>query len=284
MFPPDPPRRTGPLVFALGISLLVHGLILFLAPRTPLDAGRPAPTLQARLEARQAREPTAASAPPPASAAPHPPKPAPTQTARAERRPPVLTAQAPSSARALAASPTWSIAQKQEMDRFLDDLATDARRAPSLAERSLAMAREIGREQARRNDDAYDLVERRPNSPEIDPLSLEMYMESLIRKLNKAAGFVRNDPRTRGVQTASVLVRIAPDGSLESFKVLRVADQQSEIEFTHAVVRQASPFAAFPPDIQRSARSLAMLICIRPPSLSGGAFGFTRMTEGRGCG
>ncbi|HNC80757.1 MAG TPA: hypothetical protein PLP92_14595, partial [Rhodocyclaceae bacterium] len=62
MFPPDPPRRTGPLVFALGISLLVHGLILFLAPRTPLDAGRPAPTLQARLEARQAREPTAASA------------------------------------------------------------------------------------------------------------------------------------------------------------------------------------------------------------------------------
>lgn len=283
MFPPDPPRRRGPLLFALGVSLLVHGLILFFAPKTPPNDGPPAPALQARLAQAPSAAVPPATAPTPAQAI-RPPKPVKTPSAPAARHPPVLTAKAPTAPRAPASAPTWSIAQKQEMDRFLDELATDARRAPSLADRALAQAREIGREQARRNDDAYDLVERRPNSPEIDPLSLEMYLESLIRKLNKAAGFVRNDPRTRGVQTASVLVRIAPDGSLESFKVLRVADQQSEIDFTQAVVRQAAPFAAFPPDIQRSARSLAMLICIRPPSLSGGAFGFTRMTEGRGCG
>jgi hypothetical protein len=145
------------------------------------------------------------------------------------------------------------------------------------------MARDIGRQQERHGNDDIDVVERKPDSPDIDTLSLDLYLDSLVKKLNRGAAFVKNDPRTRGIQTASVLVRIAPDGSLASFRVLRAGDQQQEIDFTRAVVQQAAPFAAFPPDIKRSANSLAMLICILPPKSEGGAFGFTRMSSGHAC-
>jgi hypothetical protein len=72
-----------------------------------------------------------------------------------EPRPRILTARkdvAPTLRQAEAA-PKWSVAQKQEMDNFLNDLATEAkaRPKPDLAERSMAMAREIARESGRDN-------------------------------------------------------------------------------------------------------------------------------------
>jgi hypothetical protein len=65
--------------------------------------------------------------------------------------------------------------------------------------------------------------------------------------------------------------------------VLNVGDQQEEIAFVRSVVERAIPFAHFPPDIDRAARSLGVTICIHPGSSGGGGFGFTRLADGRGC-
>jgi hypothetical protein len=181
------------------------------------------------------------------------------------------------------ATPKWSVAEKEEMNNFLRELEGPARRTPDLAQRSLAMARDIGRQQAMTEKDGSEVLERLPNSPPVNPFSLEMYLDALVKKLNRSAGFVRNDPRSKGVKNASVEVRLNPDGTLKSFKVLNAADQQEEIAFVKSVVEQSIPFAPFPSDIGRSAKSLAMVICIIPGSAGGGGFGFTRNPGGRGC-
>jgi len=110
-----------------------------------------------------------------------------------------------------------------------------------------------------------------------------MYVDGLVRRLNRSAGFVRNDPRSKGVRQASVQFRLNPDGSLKSFSVLNMGDQAEEIAFIKSVVERSIPFAPFPADLNRSARSLAMTICIVPGSAGGGGFGFTRNANGRGC-
>ena len=83
------------------------------------------------------------------------------------------------------------------------------------------------------------------------------------------------------MRLAAVHFRINPDGSLKTFKVLNAGDQQEEIAFIKSVVERAVPFAAFPPDIARSARSLGMTICIQPGD--GGGFGFSRVADGSSC-
>jgi hypothetical protein len=110
-----------------------------------------------------------------------------------------------------------------------------------------------------------------------------MYLDSLVRKLNRSAGFVRNDPRGRGLKVAAVEIRLNPNGSLKSFKVLNAADQQDQIAFVRSVVEQSVPFSPFPADIGKSAKSLAMVICIMPANAGGGGFGFTRNPGARGC-
>ncbi|HQD16851.1 MAG TPA: hypothetical protein PLY54_15500, partial [Ottowia sp.] len=105
----------------------------------------------------------------------------------------------------------------------------------------------------------------------------------LVKKLNRSASFVKNDPRARGMHSAAVEVRLNPDGSLKSFKVINAGDQQEEIAFVKSVVERAVPFAAFPPDIGKSARSLALMICIQPTGLGGDGFGFTRRPDGSRC-
>jgi hypothetical protein len=293
MFAPQPSSHR--LTLALAASLLIHGLLLLIHIRQPEPTATP-PRLEARLAPRATARPDAAPPPPPPKAARTEPRPRP-KAGNTPPAPRILTARKPDPAvaRPAESTPKWSVAQKEEMDRFLDDLATEARARPApqpqakpdLAERALGMAREMARDSARqgsrrRADDPLDLVERIPDSPPIDPLSLEFYLDSLVKKLNRSAGFVKNDPRARGLQPASVEVRLNPDGSLKSFVVVRSGDQHEEIGFVRSVVNQAAPFAAFPPDIARSARSLALMICIQPPSLGGGGFGFTRKS-GSGC-
>lgn len=289
-------RSSRALQLAIATSLLVHGLLLLVKLNPPAqEDSRP------RLEARLSPPPA-----PRSELRPAPKEPIKTAEARprkaeqarkpkaAESRPRILTARK-SDAPAVASTeptPTWSVAQKEEMDNFLNDLARDAKKPapppPTLAERSLAMAREIGREQTRESrgrspSNLEDLVERIPNSPPVDPFSLEFYMDALVKKLNRSASFVKNDPRTRGIRNASVEVRLNPDGSLKSFKIVNAGDQQDEIAFVKSVVERAVPFSAFPPDIVKSAKSLALMICIQPPSLGGGSFGFTRRGDGSGC-
>jgi len=135
---------------------------------------------------------------------------------------------------AVAAEPKkWTAAEREEMNRFLGELSGPARSTepPTPTQRSLAMAREYGREQAGQEDTGTALLERHPNTPPPDPLSFDLYMDGLIRRLNRSASFVRNDPRSKGVQKAAVPFRINPDGSLKSFKVLNEGDQAEEIAF-----------------------------------------------------
>jgi hypothetical protein len=179
--------------------------------------------------------------------------------------------------------PQWSTAEKAEMNKFLDELASPAHAPPTLAQRSMAMARNMAQQEVGDSEAAMEVIERLPNSPPVDPFGLEMYMDALVKKLNRSAAYVKNDPRSKGLNVAVVQVKLKPDGRLLSFRVLNMADQQDEIAFIKQVVEQAVPFAAFPSDIQRSAKSLSMLICIQPARAGGGGFGFTRNADGRGC-
>lgn len=291
MLHPSPAPRSRTLAAALALSLVFH-LALMLLDLAPPEAPARSTTLQARLAPRPVAPPQdtrppavrpAAPKPRPAEARPRKPAPA---------APRILTARKPSDRQLTVphSTPTWSVAQKQEMNDFLDELASEARNkpAPDLAERSLAMAREAGRQPAREGSrspqhDPAQLVERIAGSPPIDPFSLDFYLDSLLKKLNRSAAFVKNDPRSRGVQAAAIEVRINPDGSLKSFTVTRAGDQQAEIAFVRSVVERAVPFSAFPPDIVRSARSLGLMICIQPTGSGNGGFGFTRRPEGSGC-
>lgn len=190
---------------------------------------------------------------------------------------------ADSPAPAVTDSSRWFKAQKPDMNRFLEDLAAENRTAPSsrLAQSALAMARGQGRQQARQDEEGTAMLERLPNTPPPAPFSLDFYVDGVVKRLNRSAAFVRNDPRSKGVRMASVHFRISPDGSLKSFAVLNAGDQQDEIAFIKSVVERAIPFAAFPPDIARAARSLGITICISPEV--GGGFGFARMADDRPC-
>ncbi|HJV94257.1 MAG TPA: hypothetical protein VJ572_12295 [Azonexus sp.] len=269
-FPESPAQRRA-LAWALAVSLALHGLAL-LAPTRDPAASQPATSrLEASLGPRlEVAEPAPARAPKKASG-----------KAAKPTRSRILSVDK-SKAPAVAAARQWSAAEKAEMDNFLDELAGQAKAVPkpTLAQRSLAMAREQGRQMAQRDEEGSTTLERRPNGPPVDPFSLEAYLDGLVKRLNRSAAFVRNDPRSKGVRPAAVQFRLNPDGSLKSFVVLNAGDQADEIAFIKSVVERAVPFSPFPPDIDRAARSLGVVICIEPGSGSG--FGFSR-TTGRGC-
>ena len=263
-------KRRAPL-WAIAVSVVIHGLV-FLIPRSDPPNGSNLPRLEATLAPRAPK----AQPEPPSRETP------PSQPTRAAKKSPTRPRMMSVDK---ASRPTWSVAQKKEMNDFLDELATEARTEPkpTLAQRSLAMARETARQMAQQEAADSATLEMRPNAPPADPFSLEMYVDGLVRRLNRSAGFVRNDPRSKGVRQASVQFRLNPDGSLKSFSVLNMGDQAEEIAFIKSVVERSIPFAPFPADLNRSARSLAMTICIVPGSAGGGGFGFTRNANGRGC-
>lgn len=258
------------LHIALALSLLLHGLLLFFPLRSP-----PGPEAAAtRFEARLAQP----VAPPPP--APAPANQGPTKQKSSKR---VLAVDKAKPASKNIAPPAWSAKEKAEMNHFLDELSAQAKSAPPLAQRSLAMARHQAQAMARQDEAGNETMERVPNGPPADPFSLEMYLDAVVKKLNRSAAFVRNDPRSRGMHSALVRVRLNPNGSLRSFDIINAADQKDEIAFVRSVVEQAIPFAAFPADLRQSALSLGMLICIRPSMMGDGGFGFSRDRDGRGC-
>jgi hypothetical protein len=260
------------LNWAIAVSLAIHLLILFMPRHDP--SGNPAAS--SRLEARLA------PAKQQVAERPVPAKQTPGKVAKVAPRTRLLTAE---KSRGPVVAPQWTAAQKAEMDGFLNELADQARTTPkpTLAQRSMAMAREQGRQMAAQDEAGEAMLERRPNGPPANPFSLEMYMDGLVRRLNRSAGFVRNDPRSKGVRPASVQFRLNPDGSLKSFVVLNAGDQADEIAFIRSVIERSVPFSPFPPDIDKAARSLGVTICIRPGggSDSDSGLGFTRMNGGR---
>ena len=206
------------LRLALLLSLLVHGAILLIPVESPRVDERAATRLEATLAQKVPMPPT-----PVVQAVP----PAPAKSAKPQPQRKVLAMDKAQGRAVPPATPKWSVAEKEEMNNFLRELEGPARRAPDLAQRSLAMARDIGRQQAMTEKDGSEVLERLPNSPPVNPFSLEMYLDALVKKLNRSAGFVRNDPRSKGVKNASVEVRLNPDGTLKSFKVLNAADLMS---------------------------------------------------------
>ena len=274
---PNRDAARNPLLVAYACSVALHAAILFIHREEPPRLAA-APPLSATLVPRaQSRPEPQRPVPVPETRAQPAAKPA----AKPPARPRILAADK-GKGPAIPAERKWTAAEKQEMDRFLEELGGPARPAqpPSLAQRSLAMAREYGRQQARQEDAGTAVLERRPDSPPPDPFSLDLYMDGLIRRLNKSATFVKNDPRAKGVQKAAVQFRLNPDGSLKSFTVLNEGDQAGEIAYIRAIVERAAPFSPFPPDIDRAAKSLGVTICIQPASSFGG-FGFARMEGNR---
>lgn len=256
---------------ALAVSLVIHGLLLLLPQAAPPSAQSAATPLQASLSPRHAdavsnKETVAAHKPGIKAGKPS--------------NKAVINMDRPGDTRSQRA-PTFNIAQKAEMDDFLNELADEARRKPppTLAQRALAMAREAGREMARADESGEAMLELRPNAQQPNPFSLDFYLEGLLRRLNRSANFVNNERRHKGIHTASVQFRLNPDGSLKSFVVLNAADQADEIAYIKAVVERSVPFSPFPPDIDKAARSLGVTICIRPGSNH--EPGFSRMQGGR---
>ena len=273
-FPENPLERRA-LAVAVAVSLAIHGLLLFVNNQKPKQ-GSPLP----RIEASLARKPMPVEVP--AVQPAEPPKKQAKTPNKQQARPRVMAIQQPSRS-TVQSAPKWTVAEKAEMNDFLNELASEAKAKPkpTLAQRSLAMAREEARQTARQEKSELLTLERRPNSPEPDPFSLELYFEGLLKNLNRSSAYVKNDPRSRGVRTAAVQFRINPDGTLKSFVVLNAADQSEEIAFIKAVVDRAAPFSPFPPDLNRSAKSMAVRICILPSR--GGGFGFSRAGDGQGC-
>lgn len=259
------PRQQRAFYLALLASCTLHLSFLFIAEREhPAGGERPPSRLEARLPPRVATAEPAPSgaAPPPAAAGP----------AKAGSRSRILsTAKSP--------VPTWSAAEKAEMDSFLDELEKAPK--PTLAQRSLAMAREQQRAMAAREEAAEALLELRPNAPPVSPFSLDAYLDGMVRRMNRSAAYVQRAARNPGLRPAAVQFRLNPDGSLKSFVVLNAGDQAEEIAFIKAVVERSIPFSPFPPDIDRAARSLGITICIRPGSSGEDGIGFTRISGGR---
>lgn len=263
----DRSREQRALLLAFAVSCAIH-LAVLLVPR---DERTGDPNAVSRLEARLA--PSRKTVEPVVES---PSKPSASKPGKAKPQTRILTAD-----KSRSTTPQWSVAQKAEMDGFLNELADQAKTAPkpTLAQRSLAMAREAGRNLAREDAAGDALLELRPNGPPANPFSLETYLDGLVRRLNRSAGFVNNERRHRGVQTAAVQFRLNPDGSLKSFVVLNAADQADEVAFIKAVIERSVPFSPFPPDIDRAARSLGVTICIRPGLNS--EPGFSRMSGSR---
>ena len=278
-FAQDTGRKQRALQWALALSLLLHGLVLLIPQKETPVSRPPATRLEASL-ASPTQKPQTAPVPPPAAA---PNKPAPSKPQQARR--PVLAINKPKGPAASQSAPKWTVAQKAEMNDFLRELESQAqaRPHPDLAQRSLSMAREFARQQGKQDREGSEILELLPNAQPVDPFSLEMYLDALVRKLNRSAGFVRNDPRSQGIKKASVQVKLNPDGTLNNFRIVNAGDQQDRIAFIKAVVAQAVPFAPFPSDLKRSASALNMVICIQPAGGSGGGFGFSRLPEGSGC-
>jgi hypothetical protein len=294
MRPLSSPDAQSPLRVALAASLLLHALILFSPQRPHPPADHRVTRLSVTLapSARTSPQP----APPPASpvilapAAPAPapvpvpavPKPSPPINPSRKKTLAVKSARKSKTAPSVPSAPQPPTAEKDDMGTFLDE---QRKHRPSLAQRALAMAGAIGRKPLAEENgsEGSELVERLPDSPPPDPFSLEMYLDSLIKKLNKSAAFVKNDPRKVGIKQASVVIHLNPDGSLKRFDIRYAGDQEDRIAFIRSVVERATPFASFPPDLRKSAKSLGLLICIEPPSLSDGAIGFSRREGGRGC-
>jgi len=272
---------------ALLLSVVLHGLVLLIHTASPGDRSQKAAQgdgaetrITATLMPKVAEQPAIVS-PPSSPSSRVPPRKRSKRRDSQSRRPKVISVPPE-----LIQQRTWSIAERNEMNQFLDELKTPpmSPRPPSkgteLSRQALASAREEGRRLAQQGE--VSGVESSLDSKTVEPFSLQMYFDAFVRKLNQSSAFVKNDPRARGSRKALVQIVLKPDGSLKSYRVIRAADQQVQIAYIKQVIDLASPFPAFPQDIRRAMDSFSVLICIYPPREGEGG-GFTRSFGSQDC-
>jgi outer membrane biosynthesis protein TonB len=264
------------ITVALAISLALHLAVLFTRFSTP-EAGLPNAKDRAssRLDVTLARPADIAKAAPA-------PQPMPTPPPKSAPKPPVVRMKREPATVSVPAK-TWTATEKTEMNQFLNELGAQPkpRSGSELAQSALATARSMTsaeeREAAQQN--ASQTV-----GAKVEPFSLELYLDALFRKMNRSAAMLRNEHGANGLQVATVQIVLNSDGSVKSFRALQAADQQAEIAYIKAVVEQAAPFPAFPPDIRRARDSFSIQICILPNRFAedGGPM-FSRMSKGQSC-
>lgn len=279
------------LAVALAISLCLHTGLLLLRAASPIERPRSLGDERSeRLDVTLA-PPAAPKAPPVASAAPTSPPPAPPRKplrstiGRSER---VTAPPAPN--RPAIEQPTQAEVQtrREATARFLEEIRPVPQPpATDLSQQALAMARNLAGSADEAADPRREAPFRTPraarNEDGGNPLSMELYFEAFVQKLNRSAAFVSNDRRERGADVAVVQVQLNADGTLRRYRILSAADQQSEIDYVRRVVERAAPFAAFPPEIRRNNDSLSFQICILPARAGAGGGGFSRTFGGRDC-
>ena len=278
---------------ALAISLGLHATLLLLQAPSPRE--RPLSLGDERSERLDVTlVPPAAPQPAPAVASAQPAPPTPTPS-----RKPIRSKISPSRKLTAPAAPERPVveqltqtevqAQREAVKQFFDEIRPDP--PPSgaqLSQQALAMARNLARGSADepadpRRDAPFRTPRAARNEEGANPLSMELYFEAFVQKLNRSAAFVSNDRRERGADVAVVQVQLNADGTLRRYRILSAADQQSEIDYVRRVVERAAPFAAFPPEIRRNNDSLSFEICILPARASASGGGFSRTFGGRDC-
>lgn len=274
-------RSSRPFRLALLLSLLLHALALCWRVSAPTALSGAAPSGEApkkRLDIA-----LTPSRPPVAQAVP----PMPPQQARPPAR------QRKSLARELLAVPKalseprqWSRAEREAMENFLDELhpaPTPPKTGEQLARESLALARRMGREAPADETPAAAPPVGRPDARAVEPFSLQMYFDAFINKLNRSADFIKNDPAGRGLRTALVEITLNPNGTLQSYRVLRSGDQEKQIAYIKRVIDIAAPFAPFPDDIRRAMGGFSVRICIQPARAGEGGKMFLRSADDGEC-
>jgi hypothetical protein len=265
-------RDDRPFWLGLAISLAFHVLVLCIKLASPDSVAH----TQARQRDTRVEVTLANPASPPQTVATPPP-----QAKRPEPRPRVLMAKP----KAITdPARTWSRAEKDDMDQFLNELEVQAKppTGRELAQRAIAMAGRMAVPE--QQDDELQEMRQKFANANVDPFSIEMYFDALFRKMNHSAAMISKEGINKGTQVASVRVVVNQDGTVKSFRVLWAADQQSEIAYIKSVVEQAAPFPVFPQDIRDATNSVVLQICIQPNSRGGfGGATFSRMSPGSSC-
>ena len=259
---------------ALAASLAFHLALLFIKISTP-EMGAPHAKNRgsSRLDVTLSQPAIAARLTPPPTPQTQPAKPTPKQPVAHVQRPAPISEP----------TKTWTPAEKAQMNQFLKELSAPPK-PPSgaeLAQKALAMARSMTSEE---DSEAAQKTTPQIIGAKVEPFSLELYLDALFRKMNRTAAMLRNEHGANGLHVATVQIVLNPDGSVKSFRALQAADQQAEIAYIKAVVEQAAPFPAFPPDIRRATDAFSIQMCILPNRFAeGGGPMFSRMSKGQSC-
>jgi hypothetical protein len=258
------------LAIALAVSVAIHALVLCIKLGSrDSTIQQNAKAAHSRLDVRLSNQNVEQKIIPP--------------RAQADRAPRVLTARRRETVVAEPA-PSWTVAERNDMDQFLNELAEKATppTGRALAQRALAMARTMT-VPAPVDNELNEMAQKFANA-NVDPFSIEMYFDALFRKMNQGATMIGKEGITKGMQIAVVRVVVNQDGAVKNFRILWAADQQSEIAFIKAVIEQAAPFPVFPQDIRGATNSIVLQICIQPNSFGGGSgAAFSRMAPGQTC-